>query len=147
MPNLQRRMAAKVLKVGKDKVWMDPKKREDISKAITRADVRRLILKGSIKKKSGKIPKPKEARAKRKGHGSRKGPKHSVVKSKRKWINTIRPLRRELVEMKSSGRIDGATYQRMRSLAKGGMFRSRSHLRLYLEQHGLLKKEIERQKK
>lgn len=140
MSNLQRRLAAKILKVGKEKVWMDPKKREDISKAITRADVRRLILKKYIKKKLGKIKRQKEVRVKRKGHGSRKGTKHSIIGRKGKWIQTIRPLRRELKEMKASGKIDNFTYNQMRSLAKGGMFRSRSHLRLYLEQHGLLKK-------
>ena len=141
MANFQKRLAASILKVGQTKVWMNPAKKEDIGKAITRADVRRLILKSSIKKKSDKVSRPKEAKVKRKNHGSRKGTKSSIVKSKRKWINTIRPLRRELKEMKGKQEISNDTYQRMRSLTKGGMFRSRSHLRLYLEQNGLLKKE------
>lgn len=140
MSSLQKRLAAKILKVGKDKVWMDPSKLKDVSQAITRADVRRLILKGVVKKLPGKIKMPGKRTAKRRNEGSRKGSKNTIVTSKTKWINTIRPLRRELKELKDSKQIEGATYKQMRRLAKGGMFRSRSHLRLYLEQHGLLKK-------
>lgn len=140
MPNLQRRLAAKILKVGQTKVWMDPSKVKDISQAITRADVRRLILKNYVKKLSSKVKMPKQKTNKKKGHGSRRGSKSSIVDSKTKWIQTVRPLRRELKELKKSGSIENSTYKKMRSLVKGGMFRSRSHLRLYLEQHGLLKK-------
>ena len=83
--------------------------------------------------------KSKELR-KRRSAGSRKGGKHSIVPRKRKWITTIRPLRRLLKELKLSGEIDNQNYKRMRLLANGGMFRSRSHLRTYLEQHNLVKK-------
>ena len=140
MISLQKRLAAKILKVGKNKVWMDPTKAEDIAKAITRADVRRLILKGYAKKMPDKVKKRIEARDKKKGQGSRKGSKHSIVEAKTKWIRTVRPLRRELKALKSSGQVDNKSYRHVRSLVKGGMFRSRSHMRLYLEQHGMLKK-------
>ncbi len=141
MTNFQKRLAADILKVGKKKVYMNPQKVSEISKAITRADVRRLIMKNTIKKKSSKIKKPKINKTKRRKHGSKKGKKHSIITSKRKWINTIRPLRRELKVLKTSQKIEDKTYRKMRLLAKGGMFRNRSHLRLYLEQHNLLKKE------
>lgn len=140
MPNLQKRLAAKILKVGKSKVWMDPTKAKDISQAITRADVRRLILKKIVKKLPGKIRMPREKVERKRTEGKRKGSKHSIIDSKTKWINTIRPLRRELKELKSTKQIDNSTYKQMRKLTKGGMFRSRAHLRLFLEQHGLLKK-------
>lgn len=140
MASLQKRLAAKILKVGQGKVWMDPTKPKDISQAITRADVRRLILKKIIKRQRGKIRMPSEQKERKRGQGSRKGSKHSIVDSKTKWIQTVRPLRRELKELKKSQLIENATYKQMRGLVKGGMFRNRSHLRLYLEQHGLLKK-------
>jgi len=140
MPNLQRRLAASILKVGQSKVWMNPEKTKDIAQAITRADVRKLILKKFIKKVRGKISMPNKPSSRRRGEGSRKGTKHSVVSAKTKWVQTIRPLRRELKILKDEGKIEGQTYRQMRSLVKGGVFRSRSHLRLYLEQHGLLKK-------
>lgn len=138
--NLQRRLAARIMKVGLTKVWMDPTNPKDISQAITRADVRRLILKKLIKKLPNKVKMPKERVKRNRGQGSRRGSKNSIIDSKTKWIQTVRPLRRELKEMKASGSIENSTYKQMRRLVKGGMFRSRSHLRLYLEQHGLLKK-------
>jgi len=138
MVSLQKKLAAKVLKIGKSRVWIDPEKREDVGKAITKWDIRRLIKKGIIKELPKKLHKSKELRKKR-GYGSRKGKKYSIVPRKRKWISTIRPLRRLLKELKLSGEIDNQTYKRMRLLAKGGVFRSRSHLRTYLEQHNLLK--------
>ncbi|MEM3574244.1 MAG: 50S ribosomal protein L19e, partial [Candidatus Bathyarchaeia archaeon] len=45
----QRRMAAEILGVGIDRVWMNPDDIEKIESAITREDVRRLIHEGSIK--------------------------------------------------------------------------------------------------
>jgi len=139
MVSLQKKLAAKVLKVGKSRIWIDPTKREDVEKAITKWDIRRLIKKGIIKELPEKVHKSKDIR-KRRSLGSRKGGKYSIVPRKRKWISTIRPLRRLLKELKLSGEIDNQTYKRMRLLAKGGMFRSRHHLRTYLEQHNLLKK-------
>lgn len=140
MANLQKRLAAKILKVGEGKVWIDPTKAKDVSQAITRADVRRLILKKFVKKLPDKIRMHKERGERKRGPGSKKGSKHSIVSAKTKWIQTVRPLRRELKELKVADKIENTTYKQMRRLVKGGMFRSRSHLRLYLEQHGLLKK-------
>jgi large subunit ribosomal protein L19e len=137
---LQRRLAADILKVGKSRVWLDPTKREEIEKAITRTDVRKLIKKGYIKALPEKVHMPKEKRKKKKRLGSRKGTKFSRLSSKRRWISTVRALRAMLRELKSSGQIDSKTYKHLRKLVKGGMFRSRSHLKTYIEQHGLLKK-------
>lgn len=140
MTSLQRRLAAKVLKVGQSKVWLDPTKTKDIEKAITRIDIKKLIKQGVIKALPGKVPKPVEKKKRKRSVGSKKGAKYAIVPAKRMWISTIRPLRRTLRELKASGQIDSTTYKRMRLLVKGGMFRSRSHLKLYLEQHDLLKK-------
>lgn len=140
MASLQKRLASKVLKVGVSRVWIDPENREDVEKAITKWDIRKLAKRGIIKALPEKLHRPKERTKKKRGLGSRKGKKYSIVPRKRRWISTIRPLRRFLKELKSSGEIDNRTYRRIRLLAKGGMFRSRSHLRTYLEQHDLLKK-------
>ena len=47
----QRRMAAEILKCGKNRVYFDPYLVEDISLAITREDIRNLIKQGVIQKK------------------------------------------------------------------------------------------------
>ena len=138
--SLQKKLAAKILKVGESRVWIDPTQTEDIEAAITNADIRRMILKGYIKTLPEKLHKPKEKSKRKKGPGRRKGAKHSIVSAKEKWMSTVRPLRRILKELRDSKQIDNRTYRKLYLLVKGGMFRSRSHLRIYLEQHGLIKK-------
>ncbi|HIP16571.1 MAG TPA: 50S ribosomal protein L19e [Methanothermococcus okinawensis] len=143
----QRRMAADILDCGIDRVWIDPDQLDRVKMAITKDDIRQLIKEGVIVKKqkkgisSARAKKLKEQKKKgrRRGPGSRKGAKGARTPQKRKWINTIRPLRRMLRELRDSGMIDRSTYRMLYRKAKGGVFRSRSHLRLYLEEHGLLK--------
>jgi len=45
MTNLhsQRRLAAQILKVGQNRVWIDPERNDDVEGAITRQDVKKLI--------------------------------------------------------------------------------------------------------
>lgn len=138
MVSFQKKLAAKILKVGVSRVWLDPTKMKDIDKAITRIDVKKLIKQNAVKALPEKLKMRKEKR-RRKGMGSRKGSKYSVWSKKRRWIHTVRPLRNMLSELKTSTQIDNPTYKKMRLMVKGGMFRSKHHLRIYLEQHDLLK--------
>jgi len=140
MSSLQKKLAARILKVGESKVWLDPTKAKDIEAAITKIDIRKLIKKDMIKVLPEKIRKPREKTKRRKGAGRRKGSKGAIITEKRRWISTVRPLRRMLKELRSTNQIDKQTYRRLYLLVKGGMFRSRSHLKIYLEQHDLLKK-------
>jgi len=138
MVSFQKKLAAKILKVGVSRVWLDPKKMKDVEKAITRIDVKKLIKKNAVKALPEKLNMPKERR-KKKGIGSRKGSKFSIWSKKRRWIHAVRPLRKMLSELKTSNQIDNPTYKKMRLMVKGGMFRSKHHLRIYLEQHDLMK--------
>ena len=140
MASLQKKLAAKISKVGLSRVWIDPTKLKDVSQAITKADIRKAIQKGWIKTLPTKVAYPKTIGRKKRTPGRRKGAKHSVVSAKQKWISVIRPLRALLKELNRTQQIDKQTYKKMYKLAKGGIFRSRSHMRLYLEQHNLLKK-------
>lgn len=138
--SLQKRIAAKILKVGISKVWLDPTRKKEIDEAITKADIRKLIKKGAIKVLPEKIKKPKEKRKKK----VRKGAKYAVFPRKERWMSTVRALRKMLKEMKERSEIDNQTFKRLYRLVKGGMFRSKSHLRIYMEQHGLIKKKGEK---
>ncbi|MEM5815045.1 MAG: 50S ribosomal protein L19e [Candidatus Aenigmatarchaeota archaeon] len=138
---LQKRLAARIFGVGESKVWLDPTKISEIEKAVSAADIRRLIKKGYIKKKIEKIKKPKEKEKNRRYYGSKKGKKYSIVSRKERWIRLVRVLRRYTKDLKKKGKIDNKTYRRIRALIKGGMFKSKSHLELYLKQHNLLKGE------
>jgi len=138
--SLQKRIAAKILKVGISRVWLDPTRKKEIDEAITKADIRKLIKKGAIKVLPEKIKKPKEKRKKK----VRKGAKYAVFPRKERWMSTVRALRKMLKEMKERSEIDNQTFKRLYRLVKGGMFRSKSHLRIYMEQHGLIKKKGEK---
>ncbi len=139
---LQKRLAADILKVGKSKVWISPNKEDqkEVESAITRADVKMLINNGKIKAKPEKIKKPKKKK-RRRGPGSRKGKKYARLSRKDRWIKTVRPLRRLLKKMKSEDKINNATYRKVYSLIKGGQFRSRSHMKIYMTQHDMIKEE------
>src|SRR3989338_668823 len=110
----QQRIAAKILKCGESRIWVDPARIGDASEAITTYDVRKLILKGVIKKKpkiglstyrrKHKIAQKKKGR--QKGHGSRKGRKGTRFSRKTSWINRIRSQRRMLSEMREQNKID-----------------------------------------
>jgi len=47
----QRKMAMQLLKAGQEKVWFNPKKLTEIEAAKTRADIKRFIYSGDIKRK------------------------------------------------------------------------------------------------
>ncbi len=138
---LQRRLAASILKCGENRIWFDPTALEDISSAATKDDVRELIEQGLIKRKPvegtsrARIRKKmmQKRKGRRRGHGRRKGKKTARMPKKRLWINRIRPIRRKLRELRDSGKIDRRTYRMLYRKAKGGEFRSVSHLETYIE--------------
>jgi len=136
---LQKKLAADILKVGQSRIVMDNEHLEDIKNAITRRDIKKMIYKGYIKVKMGKIKRPDLYRKKKKrGPGSKKGSSQAKLTKKKKWMHTIRPLRRMLKELRDKGSLDTKTYRKTYLLIKSGMFRSRSHLKLYLKQKGVV---------
>ena len=50
----QRRMAAEIMDIGKNRVWIDPEHIDKVEEAITRKDIRNLIDGGTIGKKDVK---------------------------------------------------------------------------------------------
>jgi len=143
----QRRMASELLKCGVNRVWVDPNRSEDISDAITRADVRILINSGAIvaRQKKGvsrgraEFEKAQKRKGRQSGHGSRRGRKGARKPSKERWMQSIRPIRLKLKELRDTGKIDPATYRIYYLKAKGGVFKSRSHLISHLKSEEILK--------
>lgn len=141
----QKQIAAKILKCGTSRVRIRAGK--EVEEALTREDVRSLIRKGHVWKvqKKGtskfnvkKIVKQKK-RGRMKGHGSRKGTAGARKKRKQIWMDTVRPLRRLLKELKESGSITNQTYKKIYLMIKGGAFRNKKHLLYYLKDHELMK--------
>ena len=146
----QKRMAAEVLGCGVNRVWIDPDKIEDVANCITRADIRTAIASGTIKAKPkngtsyGRIRKAaaQKAKGKRKGPGSRKGTANARVRDKERWMATIRPIRKELKQLRADGKITPSVYRLYYRKAKGGLYKSRAHLRQHMTAAGHLKEEI-----
>ncbi|CAB3287420.1 50S ribosomal protein L19e [Methanocaldococcus lauensis] len=145
--SVQRKLAAEILKCGIDRVWIDPTQLERVKMAMTRDDIRSLIKDGVIKKKqkkgisSARVKKLKEQKKKgrRRGPGSRRGAAGARTPPKERWMATIRALRKTLKYLRDSGKIDRKVYRKLYRMAKGGAFRSKSHLFLYMKEHDLLK--------
>ena len=136
----QRRMASVLLKCGSGRVYMNPNNLEEIAEAVTRSDVKKLIKEGVIKARQVKgistgrkrsRMKQKES-GKRKGHGSWKGSKYARFPKKRRWIQTIRPIRRTLKEYRTGGYINSETYRYYYKHASGGIFRSVGHMKSHM---------------
>ena len=143
----QKRLAASILKVGLNRVWIDPEQIDEVSKAITREGVKQLINNGAIKAKpekgissyrSKKIAQQKK-KGRRKGRGSIKGAKNARTPKKQAWMTTIRALRKDLKEMRDADEIDATTYRKLYKMAKGGAFRSKSYMKTYARDHDLIK--------
>ncbi|MBR9682976.1 50S ribosomal protein L19e [Candidatus Woesearchaeota archaeon] len=141
-------LAAKILKVSPKKIKFKAEALEDIGKAITRSDIRGLIAVKDITQ--SKKPHHSRVRARkiatqkkkglRKGHGSRKGKKHSKISKKEKWMVKIRAQRKLLKQLRERDLIAPKNYRLVYAKSKGGFFRNRRHLNLYLDEHNLIKK-------
>jgi len=147
---VQKRIAADILKCSQKRVRFDPERLEEIKEAITKQDIGRLISSGAIYEKQKKGVSKGRARKiliqKRKGRrrsdGSLKGSHGARLPRKKNWINKIRLQRKFLSELKEKGIIDGKTFRMLYLKAKGGMFRSKAHLKLHIREQNLaLKKQ------
>ena len=145
---LQRRLAAEILGVGESRIWIspDPEHAEEISQAVTKADVAALIKRGLIRVKPKKgnahrwlERRRQRAKGRRRGPGKRKGVASARHDPKEDWMGRIRRMRRYLRWLRDHGVIDRRTYRRLYRMAKGGAFRNLSALKRYMEEQGMLK--------
>ncbi len=141
--NQVKSIAKKVLKVGKKRVKIT--KPEEAMQAMTREDVRDLVRKKAIKKEKSKgtskvrARKRKEQKKKgrQRGKGKRKGAIKARINKKEKWMQKIRAQRNYLKEIKPKLKEDA--YRKLYMMCKGGYFRSKAHLNLYIKEKKLWK--------
>ena len=146
----QRNIAADILGVGVNRVYIDPDAADDVQMALTRRDIRALIHSGAIQAR--KIQGISRVRAKelhikrikgqRRGHGSRKGTKKARNDIRRDWIYRIRKQRAYLKALRDKNYIDKATYRLLYLRAKGGMFRSANYLKMYIQDNRMSKRKL-----
>ena len=145
----QRRMASEILKCGKNRVWMDHDRLDEIAKAVTKEDIRLLTRGKAIKarqingisKGRKRYVAEQKKKGRRSGHGSRKGAKYARMPKKERWIKTIRPIRIYLKSLRDEKKINPSTYRKYYMKAKGGEFRSKHHLQTHLISDGIIKEE------
>ncbi len=130
---LQKRLAAQILKVGKNRIYLDASRLSEIKDAITKQDIRELIKEGAIKARRVKgisrgrfrkrLAKKKKGRSK--GAGSRKGKRVSKRKGKQVWVKRVRLLRRVLMENKAKASKD---YGKIRKEIRSGNIKNKKQL-------------------
>lgn len=132
MTNLlnKRNLAAKTLGVGKNRIWFNSENFSDIKEAITKQDIKELYAEGII------AVKPIKGRRKIVRRKIRRGPgkiKRTIKKRKQTYVKITRKLRKYLAELKRLGRINHDLYRELRNKIRMRVFRSKAHLKEYLE--------------
>lgn len=150
MTNLrsQRRLAAQIMKVGQNRVWIDPERMDDVEAAITRDEVKKLIHEkiiaslpeAGVSRSRAKLVREKKRMGRRKGAGSRTGSSTAKISKKEAWMAKIRSLRRRLRELKASRIITESTYRKVYAIAGSGKFESVAELERYLRANDLWRK-------
>jgi len=144
----QRHLAAQIMKVGRNRVWIDPERIEDVEVAITREEIRKLIHEGIVKRlpekgisrARAKTLHKKKKKGRRRGSGSRSSPYYAKISKKEVWMSKIRALRKRLRELKTKRTINQNTYRNMYKMASSGIFESIADMERYLKTHELWRK-------
>ncbi len=145
----KKELAAHTLKVSPKRVFLNPERLDEIKDALTRADIKALVKDKAIIKKqkksksSGRTKKLKQqkSKGKRKGQGSRRGRKTARSKKKETWMNKVRLQRDYIRQLKEKKLLDNKQFRMLYLKIKSGFFRSKAHLKIYLQDLGILKRE------
>jgi large subunit ribosomal protein L19e len=145
---VQRKLAASVFRCSPKRVWFDPQNLTQIKESVTKQDMVSLINQGTVRIipargiSRGRARFRQEQRRKglRRGTGSRKGKKGARQNLKETWVAKIRVQREFLKQIRDSSLVTPTVYKQLYQRAKGGFFRSKRHIKVYMEENDLFPK-------
>lgn len=144
--SVQKRLAADVLNCSPKRVHFVPDRAAEIKEAITKADIRSLVGEGLIYKEQEQGVSRVRARHRanqrkkglQRGPGKRKGKQTAIVPRKTAWMTKIRVQRGFIQELKEKGLVNQESYKNLYRKAKGGFFRNKRHIKIYIQEHNLV---------
>jgi large subunit ribosomal protein L19e len=127
-----KQIASQILNSGVSRIKILPNAIEDVKKALTRNDIRKLIE----DKKIIAIAKKQKMKKERKKKSVRKG----TAKARRsvKWEDKVRAQRRLLKKLKEEKKISNQNFKKVYKLIKSGNFASKSSLLTFLKDQKLI---------
>lgn len=143
----KKEIAANILNVGKKRITIDSTRLPEVKGAITKTDLRSLIVRKIIKIKpmkghsrahANKIRLQKR-KGKRKGRGSRKGSSNAILSKKERWMARVRSQRKFIKTLKNKKLITRADYRDLYSKIKNNRFRTIRLIKLYLGEQKIIK--------
>ncbi|MCL1966025.1 MAG: 50S ribosomal protein L19e [Candidatus Bathyarchaeota archaeon] len=150
MTNLtsQRRLASSILKVGENRVWIDPARVDDVDGAITREEIKKLIYEKvivslpekGVSRSRAKVIREKKRKGRRQGPGSYTGSPKATVTKKEAWMLKVRSLRRKIRELKANRTVTEETYTEIYRMIGSGRFESIADMERYLKAKDLWRK-------
>lgn len=143
----KKRLAAQVLKSSENDIWLDSNRLDEIKEAITKVDIKALIKDNAIKARKirgisrFRIRKNQlqKSKGRRRGPGSIKGGKNARLSRKTAWMHRIRVQRDLLKTLRDKKVIDLPSYRMLYLKTKGGFFRSKRHLKMFMHERGIEK--------
>ena len=126
-------LAARALKIKKDRIVFLSSRLEEIKEAITKQDIRNLKKEGAIVIKGIKGKKKKKKKSSRSPGNIRKKPD----RRKKTYMIMTRKLRKYVAEVKKRGEISKEDISQIRKKIRNREFKSKAHLKEYV---GVLRK-------
>ena len=130
----KKELAAKALKVGKNRVRFDNERLNEIKEAITKEDVKGLVAEGVISIKPVKGRKKIERRKTRRGPGKIK---KKVNNRKQVYVKITRKLRAYIIGLRDKRVIESDLYWDLRKKIRMRDFKSLSSMKDYLRGTGV----------
>jgi len=127
----KKELAAKVLKVGKNRIYFVEESLNEIKEAITRQDIKDLHQAGAIqiKEVSGRLKVEKRKHRRRTGKIKKK-----VNKRKQEYVIITRKLRTFLKYLLKTGSVDKEKYREARKQIRARKFKSKRNLKEAMEE-------------